>query len=123
MTFFKTIKYVWFRSLLVSIVISILMPLFTFSIGVSAQSTSVPSFENVDSELMAKMTAEEQKAYLNKNIKMKKLTGFYKYLYPFTHPQIWYFYKKAAFSIFIFVFIATMISSTLCVQYFIKHKS
>jgi len=120
MTFFKTIKYVWFRSLLVSIVISMLMPLFTFSIGVSTESTEVPSLENVDPELMSKMTAEEQEAYLIKNVKMKKLSGFDKYIYPFTHPQIWYFYTKAVFSIFIFVFIATMISSTLCVQYFIK---
>ncbi len=99
------------------------MPLFTFTIGVSEEWTEVPSFENIDPEAMANMTTGEIEAYLNKNIKMKKLTGFDRYVYPFTHPQTWYFYRRAIFSIFVFVFIATVISSSLCVQYFEKHRS
>ena len=123
MTLFKTFKYVWLRSLLISIVVSILMPLFTFTIGVSGESTEVPSLENIDPGSMSNMTTRDKEAYLNKNIKMKKLSGFDRYLYPFTHPQIWYFYRRAVFLIFIFVFIATVFSSSLCVQYFDKHRS
>lgn len=89
--FFKTIKYVWVRSLLVSIVVSILMPLFTFSIVASTETTEVPSFENVDPELMSKMTAEEQEAYLIKNVKMKKLSGFDKFIYPSWSRRRWSF--------------------------------
>ena len=123
MPLFKTLKYVWLRSLLISIVVSILIPLVTFTIGVSEEWTEVPSFENLDSESMSNMTTGEMEVYLNKNIKMKKLSGFDKYIYPFTHPQIWYFYRRAILSIFIFVFIATVISSSLCIQYFEKHRS
>lgn len=109
-------KATWPRCLVVSIVFSIIAPLFTFMVFVPEEGAEVPCHDTTDPDAMAEMTPDERAIHLIKTVKLRKLTGIDRFIYPFTFPGVLYYYLRAAVAMFIPLFLSSIISSFLCIR-------
>ena len=96
-------KAKWLRCFLVSLVVALIAPFFTFTVGVA---TVGPMVVPGDFQHIQGMSSEAVETYLNSPHGTRKISGMEKFLFPFTVPGAWQFYLRGVITIFIIVFIS-----------------
>jgi len=99
--------------LTVSLMLSLSAPLLTMQVAMPAEDEAVYDLSVVTNEEIARGGVETALEASPR----RELHGWWeRFTYPFTHPQIGYFYLKASIAIFPFVFAAAALASYLNVR-------
>ena len=109
-------KNIFIRSLIVSIIIAVITPCITMSIYVPEEGANIPDFNSIDETKLDGMTTIQKNEYIKNNIKMKEVTGIERFTHIFSLPNILTFYWRAAFMMFIPIFISTFFCSFLTIK-------
>lgn len=108
----------WKRCFLVSLIVAVFATPLSMSFYSAASYTSgeeVFDISKIDSEILS--TASEKEAIEHvKSIPTKKLSFIERFIYPFTHPQIWLFFLQGLFTWFIGLFVATALVTYLNIR-------
>lgn len=99
--------------LVVSVVISFIVPFFTFRIGIPedvlpGEVVKVPAFENIDSDTTL---ADAMEVHFRYGGKLKEIKGFKKVLYMFSSVEDLKLYFEAVFLIFIIAFTSCLMAT------------
>jgi len=96
-------KSKWLRCFLVSLVVAVIAPFLTTTVGVATvEPVIVPS----DFQHIQGMSSAEVEGYLNSPHGTRKISGMEKLLFPFTIPGAWRFYLRGVATTFIIVLIS-----------------
>jgi hypothetical protein len=101
----------WIRCILVSAVFAALLPLISDIVLIS-DTIDMPDLSSIDADQLEKMSPDDLGEYME-TVPMRKLEGFDRFTYPFTHPQFFHFYLRGAATSFVWLFLATTAVSYL----------
>lgn len=103
---------IWLRCVIVSFAIACFVPLFTNVMLVPEDSEMVVDLSAIDPDEMSRMSDEKFQERMS-DIPMRRIEGFERLTYPFTHPQYARFYVRGVILAFTWILLATLIVSFL----------
>lgn len=106
-------KQIFIHCFLISLVASLIIPVFTFSVFIPEEGDTVYDFTEIDQEKMKNLPHDEVSKYVDQNLKTREISGFERFTYPFKQPHILLVYLKASMAMFLPIFGATVATSAL----------
>jgi hypothetical protein len=103
-------RKIWLRCLLVSFVASLVVPPITMFTFAPAEGEEVVDLRAIDPEKMSQLSGQEFDKYVQ-SIPTRRLEGWERITYGFTHPQWLLFYWRAVLSWFLIIFASTVVVS------------
>ncbi|MGY4532086.1 hypothetical protein ACVW0Y_001202 [Pseudomonas sp. TE3786] len=101
------------RCALVSLLFALIAPALTMQVSGPEEGDVVIDMSAISAEQLENATQEELQTMLATVPSKEIESSEESFLYPFTHPQIWYFYLTAVAHILPFIFLAAVSASFL----------
>jgi hypothetical protein len=105
-------KQLWIYCFLVSAVLAALMPIATSTVLVPSEGEEVLDLESISPSQLENMPPEDLGDFVD-TLPTRKVEGFERFTYQFTHPQFMHFYLPSVAVSFVWLLIATVAVSYL----------